>query len=81
MAVINSRTRYRATSEQQKKLQRNISLQAEAARLSIERADLHKKQETLNKLTALGVITTGQAMDSFIENTIASVERVLAAIG
>lgn len=79
MAVINSRTRYRATSEQQKLLQRNISSQAEAARLTTERADLHKRQQALDKLTALGVVVDQCALDSFIKSTIATVERVLCA--
>lgn len=53
MAVISLAKRFAATSEQQKLLQRNISAQAEFARLATERADLRKRQATLDKLTTI----------------------------
>lgn len=76
MAVINSRTRYRATSEQQKLLQRNISSQAEFARLTTERANIRARQDTLDKLTSLGAVPR-LTMDSFIEHTMTLVEHLL----
>jgi hypothetical protein len=80
MAVINSRTRYRASSEQQKLLQRNISSQAEFARLTTERADLRRRQQALDRLTALSVVADHNTLDSFIDDAWQMVSRVLTPV-
>jgi hypothetical protein len=66
MVVINSRTRYRATSEQQKKLQRNISLQAEAARIQRDRIEAEQRNKKLEQLTRLEMVLNPQRINSFI---------------
>ena len=57
-------------------LQRNISSQAEFARLTTERANIRARQDTLDKLTSLGAVPR-LTMDSFIEHTMTLVEHLL----
>jgi cyclopropane fatty-acyl-phospholipid synthase-like methyltransferase len=80
MAVINSSTRYAATSEQQKRLQRNISAQAESARVQVELQDVRNRQAALDKLATINAVTDEVALTNIIEAFMAMVDRAMVPI-
>jgi uncharacterized protein YlxW (UPF0749 family) len=80
MAFISLAKRYAASSEQQKLLQRNISGQAESARLATDREDLRKRQATLDRLSAITVVTDEAAMSNLITGFTAMVDRAMVPV-
>lgn len=78
MAVINHRTRFAASSEQQKTLQRNISLQAEAARHTRDGVEAAERKLKLEQLAMVECVTNRQKMDDFIGWCLSAVIRAEA---